>query len=37
MKIFISVLLICILALSMTVRFDDEAIKLRDEALNRAT
>ena len=36
MKIFISILLICILALSFTVGFDEEAMKLHNEAFNRA-
>jgi len=36
MKVFISILIICVLALSLTVGFDDGAMKLHDEALNRA-
>jgi hypothetical protein len=36
MKVFVSVLLICILALSLTVGFDNEAMRLHDEAFDRA-
>jgi hypothetical protein len=36
MKVFVSVLLICILALSLTVGFDNEAMRLHNEAFDRA-